>query len=37
MISQGAGFKAMFGAELQGMTKDLAESRNEAPNQARAG
>jgi uncharacterized protein YbjQ (UPF0145 family) len=26
----GAGFKAMFGGELQGMTKNLAESRNEA-------
>ena len=29
-ISQiGAGFKSMFGGELQGMTKNLAESRNE--------
>jgi uncharacterized protein YbjQ (UPF0145 family) len=26
----GAGFKSMFGGELQGMTKNLAESRNEA-------
>ena len=26
----GAGFKAMFGGELQGMTKNLADSRNEA-------
>ena len=26
----GAGFKAMFGGELAGMTKNLAESRNEA-------
>ncbi|MGH8961739.1 MAG: YbjQ family protein [Jatrophihabitantaceae bacterium] len=25
----GAGFKSMFGGELQGMTKNLAESRNE--------
>ncbi len=25
----GAGFKAMFGGELAGMTKNLAESRNE--------
>ncbi len=28
----GAGFKSMFGGELQGMTKNLAESRNEAMN-----
>jgi uncharacterized protein YbjQ (UPF0145 family) len=28
----GAGFKSMFGGELQGMTKNLAESRNEAIN-----
>ena len=26
----GAGFKAMFGGELAGMTKNLADSRNEA-------
>jgi uncharacterized protein YbjQ (UPF0145 family) len=26
----GAGFKSMFGGELAGMTKNLAESRNEA-------
>jgi uncharacterized protein YbjQ (UPF0145 family) len=26
----GAGLKSMFGGELQGMTKNLAESRNEA-------
>jgi uncharacterized protein YbjQ (UPF0145 family) len=26
----GAGFKSMFGGELAGMTKQLAESRNEA-------
>jgi uncharacterized protein YbjQ (UPF0145 family) len=26
----GAGFKAMFGGELQGMTKNLSDSRNEA-------
>ena len=26
----GAGFKSMFGGELQGMTKQLSESRNEA-------
>ena len=26
----GAGFKSMFGGELQGMTKQLTESRNEA-------
>ena len=26
----GAGFKSMFGGELQGMTKNLADSRNEA-------
>jgi uncharacterized protein YbjQ (UPF0145 family) len=26
----GAGFKSMFGGELQGMTKNLIESRNEA-------
>ena len=26
----GAGFKSIFGGELQGMTKNLAESRNEA-------
>ena len=26
----GAGFKSMFGGELQGMTKQLIESRNEA-------
>jgi uncharacterized protein YbjQ (UPF0145 family) len=26
----GAGFKSMFGGELQGVTKNLAESRNEA-------
>jgi uncharacterized protein YbjQ (UPF0145 family) len=26
----GAGFKSMFGGELSGMTKNLAESRNEA-------
>ncbi|GGM03222.1 YbjQ family protein [Nakamurella endophytica] len=26
----GAGFKAMFGGELQGMTKNLGDSRNEA-------
>ena len=26
----GAGFKSMFGGELTGMTKQLAESRNEA-------
>ena len=26
----GAGFKSMFGGELQGMTRNLAESRNEA-------
>ncbi|BBZ78004.1 UPF0145 protein [Mycolicibacterium anyangense] len=26
----GAGFKSMFGGEIQGMTKNLAESRNEA-------
>lgn len=36
----GAGFKSMFGGELQGMTKNLAESRNEAMarliNEARA-
>ena len=25
----GAGFKSMFGGELQGMTKNLIESRNE--------
>src|ERR1700709_1472285 len=30
----GAGFKSMFGGELQGMTKNLAESRNEATNRA---
>ena len=30
MFSQmGAGFKSMFGGELQGMTKNLADSRNE--------
>jgi uncharacterized protein YbjQ (UPF0145 family) len=28
----GASFKSMFGGELQGMTKNLAESRNEAMN-----
>ena len=28
----GAGFKSMFGGELQGMTKQLAESRNEVMN-----
>jgi uncharacterized protein YbjQ (UPF0145 family) len=28
----GAGFKSMFGGELQGMTKNLADSRNEAMN-----
>jgi uncharacterized protein YbjQ (UPF0145 family) len=28
----GAGSKSMFGGELQGMTKNLAESRNEAMN-----
>ena len=26
----GAGFKSMFGGELQGMTKNLVDSRNEA-------
>jgi len=26
----GAGFKSMFGSELQDMTKNLADSRNEA-------
>ena len=26
----GAGFKSMFGGELQGMTKNLADSRNKA-------
>ena len=26
----GAGFKSMFDGELQGMTKNLADSRNEA-------
>ena len=26
----GAGFKSMFGGELQGMTKNLTDSRNEA-------
>jgi uncharacterized protein YbjQ (UPF0145 family) len=26
----GAGFTSMFGGELHGMTKNLAESRNEA-------
>jgi uncharacterized protein YbjQ (UPF0145 family) len=28
----GAGLKSMFGGELQGMTKNLAESRNEVMN-----
>ncbi len=28
----GAGFKSMFGGELQGMTKQLTESRNEVMN-----
>lgn len=28
----GASFKSMFGGELQGMTKNLSESRNEAMN-----
>jgi uncharacterized protein YbjQ (UPF0145 family) len=28
----GAGIKSMFGGELQGMTKNLIESRNEAMN-----
>jgi uncharacterized protein YbjQ (UPF0145 family) len=32
----GAGFKSMFGGELQGMTKNLAESRNEAMNRLMA-
>ena len=30
----GAGFKSMFGGELQGMTKNLADSRNEAMNRS---
>nr|WP_237071877.1 heavy metal-binding domain-containing protein [Mycobacterium avium] len=33
----GAGFKAMFGGELAGMTKNVAESRNEAPKRSRGG
>ncbi len=37
----GAGFKSMFGGELQGMTKNLADSRNKAMgrliNEARGG
>jgi uncharacterized protein YbjQ (UPF0145 family) len=28
----GAGFKSMFGGELAGMTKNLADSHNEARN-----
>jgi len=32
----GAGFKSMFGGELQGMTRNLAESRNEAMNRLMA-
>ncbi len=30
LAQMGAGFKSMFGGELQGMTKQLTESRNEA-------
>jgi uncharacterized protein YbjQ (UPF0145 family) len=33
----GAGLKSMFGGELAGMTKKLADSRNEAPNLSRPG
>ena len=32
LSQMGASFKSMFGGELQGMTKNLAESRNEAMN-----
>ena len=33
----GAGFKSMFGGELQGMTKNLADSRNKADRQGFVG
>jgi uncharacterized protein YbjQ (UPF0145 family) len=32
LSQMGAGIKSMFGGELQGMTKNLIESRNEAMN-----